>query len=80
MELELVGLVANSEIALGDPVPASLKGHLVASQPAFIAHHCCSVDSCTIDVIVHIAAKVDVITLVARLDLATLFAARMWGR
>lgn len=30
MELELVGLVSNRKVALGDPVPASLEGHLVA--------------------------------------------------
>lgn len=76
MELELVSLVSNCKVALSDPVPASLEGHLVAGQPALVAHHSCAVDSCTIDVIVNVTAKVDVVTFVAGLDLATLFAGR----
>lgn len=76
MELELVSLVSNRKVALSDPVPASLEGHLVAGQPALVAHHSCAVDSCTIDVIVNVTAKVDVVTFVAGLDLATLFAGR----
>lgn len=74
MELELVSLEPNGEVALGDPVPASLEGHLVTSQPALVAHHGCTVDGCTIDVIVNIAAEVDVVALVTRLDLAALLA------
>lgn len=80
MELELVGLVSNRKVALGDPVPASLEGHLVAGQPALVAHHCCTVDGCTIDVVVNVTAEVDVIALVARLDLAALLSGRMWRR
>lgn len=74
MELELVSLEADSEVALGDPVPASLEGHLVAGQPALVAHHGCTMDGCAIDVIVNIAAKVDVVALVTSLDLAALLA------
>lgn len=74
MELELVSLEANREVALGDPVPAGLKGHLVTSQPALIAHDGCTVDGRTVDVIVNVAAEVDVVALVTRLDLAALLA------
>lgn len=77
MELELVGLEANGKVALGDPVPASLEGHLIPGQPPLVTHHSSTVDGCTIDVIVNVAAKVDVVTLVARLDLAALLPGRM---
>lgn len=80
MELELVSLVSDGKVALGDPVPASLEGHLVASQPALVAYYSCAMDSCTIDVIVDVTAKVDVVTFVPCLDFATLFAARMMRR
>lgn len=80
MELELVSLESNRKVALGDPVPASLEGHLVTSQPALVAHHRCTVDSCTIDVVVNVTAKVDVVALVARLDLAALLAGMMLRR
>lgn len=76
MELELISLVSNCEVALGNPVPASLKGHLVASQPALVAHHCCAVDGCAVDVVVNVTANIDVFALVARLELSALFAAR----
>lgn len=80
MELELVSLKPDGKVALGDPVPASLKGHLVPSQPALVAHHSSTVDGCTIDVIVNVAAEVDVVALVARLDLAALLPGRMMRR
>lgn len=80
MELELVSLESNRKVALGDPVPAGLEGHLVTSQPALIAHHSCAVDGCTIDVVVNVTAKVDVVALVARLDLAALLAGGMLRR
>ncbi len=80
MKLELISLVSDRKVALGDPVPASLKGHLVAGQPALVAHYCCAVDSCTVDVVVNVTAEVDVVALVARLDLAALLAGRMFGR
>lgn len=76
VELELVSLVSNCKVALGNPVPASLKGHLVASQPALVAHHCCAVDGCAVDVVVNVTANIDVFALVARLELSALFAAR----
>lgn len=78
MELELVSLESNCKVALGDPVPASLEGHLVTGQPALVAHHCCAVDGCTIDVVVDVTAKVDVFALVAWFDLAALLAGMMW--
>lgn len=74
MELELISLVSNCKVALSDLVPASLKGHLVTSQPSLIAHHSHTVDGCTIDIIINIAAQVDVVALVGCLDLATLLA------
>lgn len=74
MELELVRLESDRKVALGDPVPASLEGHLVAGQPALVAHHCCSVDGCAVDVVVNVTAEVDVVALVACLDLAALLA------
>lgn len=78
VELELVSLESNCKVALGDPVPASLESHLVTGQPALVAHYCCAVDGCTIDVVVNITAKVDVFTLVAWFDLAALLAGMMW--
>ena len=75
MELELVSLESNCKVALGDPVPASLEGHLVTGEPALVAHYCCAMDGCTIDVVVNVTAKVDVFALVACLDLAALLAA-----
>lgn len=77
MELELVSLVSNRKVTLGDPVPASLKGHLVASQPALVPHHCCAVNGCPVNVVVNVAAKVNVLALVACLDLATLLAGKV---
>lgn len=77
MQLELVSLESDCKVALGDPVPASLKGHLVAGQPALVAHHCGAMNGCTIDIVVDITANVDVVTLVACLDLAALLAGRM---
>lgn len=77
MELELVGHKSDRKVALGDPVPASFECHLVAGQPTVIAHHCCTMNGCTIDVVVNVTAKVYVVTLVASLDLSTLLAGRM---
>ena len=74
MELELVRLESNRKVALSDPVPAGLEGHLVAGQPALVAHHRRAVDGRTVDVVVDVAAEVDVVALVARLDLAALLA------
>lgn len=74
MELELVGLVAHSEVALSDPVPPSLEGHLVSGQPALEAHDHGSVHRGAVDVIVHVTAQVDVLALEAALDLPALLA------
>lgn len=74
MKLELVGLVSHSEVALSDPVPAGLEGHLVPGQPALVAHHGGSVDGRAVDVIVDVAAQVEVVALVGCLDLAALLA------
>lgn len=79
MELELISLVSNRKVTLGDPVPASLKGHLVAGQPALVPHHSCTVNSCSINVVVNVTAKVNVVALVARLDLPTLLAGNVLG-
>lgn len=74
MQLELIGLVSHGEVALGDPVPACLEGHLVPGQPALVAHHGGSVDGRAVDVVVDVAAQVEVVALVGRLDLAALLA------
>lgn len=74
VELELIGLVSHCEVALSDPVPARLEGHLVPGQPAFVAHHGGSVDGRAVDVVVDVAAQVEVVALVGRLDLAALLA------
>lgn len=78
MELELIGLESDGKVALGDLVPASLEGHLVAGQPALVPHHRRTVNRRPIDVVVNIAAEVNVVALVARLDLAALLAGRMF--
>ena len=75
MELEFVGHEANGKVALSDPVPAGFEGGLVAGQPALVAHYCMAMDGCAIDVVVHVAAQVDELPLVPRLDLATFLAA-----
>lgn len=77
MELELIGHVSNSKVALSDFVPASLKGRLITSEPAFEAHHAGTVDGCAVDVVVNVTAEVDVLTFVACLDLATFLAGSM---
>lgn len=74
MELKLVRLVSHSEVALGDPVPARLKRHLVAGQPSLEAHDHGSVHRGAVDVVVHVAAQVDVLVLEAALDLPALLA------
>lgn len=80
VELELVGFESHGKVALGDPVPASLEGHLVASQPALIADHSGAVDGCAVDVVVNVTADVDVVALVARLELAALLAGEILRR
>lgn len=74
VELELVGLVSHCKVALSDPVPAGLEGHLVPGQPALVANHGGSVDGRAVDVVVDVTAEVEVVTLVGRLDLAALLA------
>lgn len=75
VQLELLGLVSHSKVALGDSVAACLERHLVARQPAVVAHHCRAVDRRAVDVVVHVTAHVDMVTLVRRLDLPALLAA-----
>lgn len=74
VKLKLVSLESNCKVALSDPVPASLEGHLVAGQPAVVAHHSGAVDGGAVDVVVHVAADVNVVAFVARLELAALLA------
>lgn len=74
VQLELVRLVPHGKVALSNPVPASLEGHLVPGQPAFVAHHGGSVDGRAVDVVVDVTAQVEVVALVGRLDLAALLA------
>lgn len=79
MKLELVSLESDCKVALSDPVPASLEGHLVAGQPAVVSHHSSAVDGGAVDVVVHIAADVNVVAFVARLELAALLAGETWS-
>lgn len=74
VQLELVGLVSHGEVALSDPVAARLEGHLVPGQPTLVAHHGGPVDGRAVDVVVDVAAQVEVLALVGRLDLAALLA------
>lgn len=74
VQLELISLVTDSKVALGDPVLASLKGHLVASQPSLVAHNHSPMDSGAVDVIIHITPQIDVLSFIASLDLSTLLA------
>lgn len=80
VKLELVSLESDCKVALGDPVPASLEGHLVAGQPAVVAHHSRAVDGGAVDVVVYVAADVDVVAFVACLELAALLAGETLSR
>lgn len=75
VQLELFSLVSHGKVALGDSVTARLERHLVARQPALVAHHCRAVDRRAVDVVVHVAADIDMVALVRRLHLPTLLAA-----
>lgn len=79
VKLEFVSLEPDGKVALSDPVPASLEGHLVAGQPAVIAHHSSAMDGSAVDVVVHIAADINVIAFVARLELAALLTGETWS-
>ena len=70
MQLEVSGPVSQSEVVLGQFGLGRVEGHLVAGQPALVAQHGRSVDDGTLEV--HVAAQVDVVALVARLQLAAL--------
>lgn len=80
VQLELVGLVSHREVALSDPVATRLEGHLVPGQPALVAHHGGPVDGRAVDVVVDVAAQVEVLALVGRLDLAALLAGGKRGQ
>lgn len=80
VQLELVGLVSHREVTLSDPVAARLEGHLVPGQPALVAHHGGPVDGRAVDVVVDVAAQVEVLALVGRLDLAALLAGGKRGQ
>lgn len=72
MQLEVAGFVADGKVAVGHLGFGGVDCHLVASQPALITCHCCSVDSGASEIQVHIEACVKVLPLVRRLDLAAL--------
>lgn len=76
MKLKLVGLVANSKVAPSDAVPSGFKRHLVPGEPALKAHNRGTVHRRAVDVVVHITAQVNVLTLEAALDLPAFFATR----
>lgn len=73
VKLELIGLVANSKIALGHSRLCCLKSHLVTCQPALVAKHQGSTYRRTGDIKIHVAAHVDVFPFVSRLNFSTLF-------
>lgn len=75
MKLEFIGLVANGKVALGHAGLGCLEVHLVAGQPALVAQHQGAPDRGPRDVEVHVAAQVDVLPLVPRLDFSVFFPA-----
>lgn len=73
MKLEFIGLIANSEVALGYSRLGRLKSHLVTCQPPLIANHQRSAYRRTSNIKIHVAAHVDVFPLVSCLNFSALF-------
>lgn len=69
VQLEVSGPVAQGKVVLSQFGFSGIEGHLVASQPAFVAQDCSSVDDGSLKV--HVTAQVHVVTLVTRFQLAT---------
>lgn len=76
MQLEVCGPVAQGKVVLGHFGLGSVKGHLVAGQPAFIAQDSVGVNDGTLQV--HVAAQVYKVPLVARLQFAALLSDYGW--
>lgn len=68
VQLEVPSPVSEGKVVLGQFGLGSVKGHLVAGQPALVAQHSSSVNDGAFKV--DIAAQVHIVTLVARLQLA----------
>ncbi len=75
MQLEVPSPVSQGKVVLGQFGLCRVKGHLVASQPALVAQHSSSVDDGTLEV--HVAAQVDEVALVARLQLSALLSEKL---
>lgn len=77
MELEVARPVADGEVAVGHLGLGRVDGHLVAGQPAVVPRHRRPVDRGAGKIQVHVEARVDVLPLVRRLDLAALLASNV---
>lgn len=72
MKLEVSGLVAQSEVVLGEFGFGRVKSHLITGQPALITQNRCGVDRGSGQIKIYITAHVHVFTLIARLQLGAL--------
>lgn len=72
MKLEITSLVPKSKVVLHQFGLSCVKCHLVTSQPACVAQNSCGMHNWALKV--NIAGQVDVVPLVASLQLATLLA------
>lgn len=70
VQLEVSGPVSEGEVVLGQFGLGRVEGHLVSGQPSLVAQHSGGVDDGTLEV--DVAAQVDKVTLVARLQLTAL--------
>jgi len=74
VQLEVSRLVANSKVVLGHLGFGSVEGHLVTGEPPLVTDDSSSVDGGASEVKVDIAARVNKLALIGRLNFATLLA------
>lgn len=74
VQLEVSRLVANCKVVLGHLGLGSVEAHLVTGEPSLVADHGSAVDGGAGEVKVDVAAHVNVLALVGRLNFATLLA------
>lgn len=72
MKLEIASLVPKSKVVLDQFGLGGVKRHLVTGQPACVAQNSGGMHDRALEV--HVAGQVDVVALVAGLQLATLLA------
>lgn len=72
--------MCQSEVVLRQSGLGCVKSHLVASKPALIAQHGSRMDRGTSHVKVQVTAHIDIVTLVACLQLGTLLATEGRGQ